>query len=566
MDPILALKNVTFKYFSQKSPTLFDINLSIYPGEKILIVGASGSGKTTLGNCLNGLIPFSYAGDLSGEIMIQGNANHQTLFERSKVVGTVLQDSDAQFVGIRTAEDIAFALENENVSLASMRQQVQQIAQRFDIDRFLHQRPQALSGGQKQRTSMAGILIHPIDILLFDEPLANLDPAAGKQAIEIIDELHHEGKTIIIIEHRLEDVLHRNVDRIVLMHQGRIVADLPPAELLRSTLLREYGLREPLYVSAMRYANVPLEDIKNLASIHQLKVQNPSRLQDWIRTQTVNVSTPSSITQLSLDNVSFSYDNNYFACNQLNFRVQQGEMVALVGKNGAGKTTVAKLICGFEEKYQGVIKIQGIDVRKDSIQERAQRVGYVMQNPNHMITKQFVKEELELGLHLRGLSQDEINDRVDSALRICGITRFKEWPISALSFGEKKRVTIASILVLEPSILIVDEPTAGQDYKHYSEIMEFLKDLNVSHQYTILMITHDMHLMLEYATRAIVLADGICIADTTPSEILTSSSITAAASLKETSLFDLANHIHVDPLQLVQVFLEYERRQRFATV
>ncbi len=566
MDPILELKNVTFKYFAQKSPTLYDINLTVYPGEKILIIGASGSGKTTLGNCLNGLIPFSYAGDLTGEIIIQGNKSHQNLFERSKVVGTVLQDSDAQFVGIRTAEDIAFALENENISLETMKEKVHQIADRFEISSFLHQRPQALSGGQKQRTSMAGILIHPIEILLFDEPLANLDPAAGKKAIEIIDELHKEGKTIIIIEHRLEDVLHRDVDRIVLMHQGKIIADLPPSEMLKSSLLKQYGLREPLYISALRYAKVPFNEIENIASVHTLTLKNANSLQTWIRNQPIEVLVPSDVVQLSLEDVTFSYDKSYYACNKLNFTVQQGEMVALVGKNGAGKTTVAKLICGFEEGYQGIIKIQGVDVRNDSIQERAQRVGYVMQNPNHMITRQFVKEELELGLHLRGMSQEDIDQRVNKALQVCGISRFKEWPISALSYGEKKRVTIASILVLEPSILIVDEPTAGQDYKHFSEIMEFLKELNLSHQYTILMITHDMHLMLEYATRAIVLADGNCIADASPSEILTSSSITQQASLKETSLFHLANSIQEDPLQLVRVFLEYERIHRHATI
>ncbi len=256
MEPIIEFKDFSFKYRAQVEPTLRDINLSIMPGEKVLIVGPSGSGKSTLAHCINGLVPFSYNGDITGSLRINGkNPADLGLFGLSKMVGTVLQDTDGQFIGLTVAEDIAFALENDMVSQGEMIERVNEVAEMVDVKKLLENAPRELSGGQKQRVSMGGVMVDDVEILLFDEPLANLDPATGKRAIDLIDKIQKKKKTtIVIIEHRLEDALYRDVDRIIVVGEGRIVADSAPDELLTTDILKEQGIREPLYVTAVKHA------------------------------------------------------------------------------------------------------------------------------------------------------------------------------------------------------------------------------------------------------------------------------------------------------------------------
>lgn len=561
--PIIEFTNFTFQYFSQAEPTLHDINLKISAGQKVLIVGPSGSGKSTLGHCLNGLIPFSYKGEIHGSLKINGQETSTLdIFKLSKTIGTVLQDSDAQFVGLTVGEDIAFALENDNIPTVEMHQRVHRVAQMVDMQNWLTSSPFELSGGQKQRTSLAGVMIDDVDILLFDEPLANLDPATGKTAIEIIDDIHKQSsKTILIIEHRLEDVLHRDVDRVIVINNGRIIADMDAHSLVASDVLIETGIREPLYVTALKYAGVKVTEALQAGHIETLKKElTQDALQNWYkRIQPAKyLNTNQSI--LKMENIFFSYDGMRPVLEDINIEVQEGEMVSIVGKNGAGKSTLSKLLCGFEKEDKGRILYQGEDIRNRSIKERAEIIGLVMQNPNQMISKPLIFDEVALGLRLRQVPEEEITTRVEKVLKVCGLAPFIEWPISALSYGQKKRVTIASILVLNPKILILDEPTAGQDFRHYTEIMEFLVDINKL-GVTIILITHDMHLMLEYTPRAIVLADGQKIADTTAAEVLTDAKVINEANLKETSLFALSQMADVeDGTQFVQSFIDYERR------
>lgn len=566
MNPIIEFKDFTFKYRAQMEPTLKNINLKIYPGEKILIVGPSGSGKSTLSNCINGLVPFSYKGDITGELRIKDQDPAALgIFGLSKIVGTVLQDTDGQFIGLTVAEDIAFALENNLIPQDVMKERVSQVAETVEITSLLQHAPSEMSGGQKQRVSMAGVMVGDEEILLFDEPLANLDPATGKRAIALIDQIKkQEQKTILIIEHRLEDALYRDMDRIILVADGQIQADMTPDELMCTDILETHGIREPLYVTALKHAGCTLQAKDRPGNIDTLDfTPYKEAVQNWF--SKVEIPTPNTSRKevLKVEHVDFSYKEGKPILSDIDFSIYQGEMVAIAGKNGAGKTTLSNLICGFIKPTAGNIYLNGEDIAPLSIKERGEKIGLVMQNPNQMISKTMIFEEVALGLTVRGVPQEEIERRVNDTLKICGLYPFRNWPISALSFGQKKRVTIASILVMEPEILILDEPTAGQDYKHYTEIMEFLKQIHEEKGITIIMITHDMHLMLEYTNRTIVIADGQMLSINTPAAILTDEALTEKAYLKKTSLYDMAIGCDIsDPPAFVDRFISYERGLR----
>lgn len=564
--PIISFRNFSFQYRAQKRPTLTDINLEIYPGERVLIAGPSGSGKSTLAGCINGLNPFSNPGACTGTLTVDGvDAPHSSIFELSAHVGTVLQDPDGQFIGLTVGEDIAFALENSCTPQDEMHAITRHAAELVGIENHLGYAPHELSGGQKQRVSLAGVMVDQVKILLFDEPLANLDPATGKQAIELIDEIQKKtDTTVLIIEHRLEDVLWRNVDRIVLVNGGTILADLRPDELLSGSLLAENGIREPLYVTALRYAGVELTPDKHPAHVDSLVLDDTDtqKLRDWFTARPRPAAPPEREPLLEVKGLSFGYQKGQQTLRDVSFSIGKGEMVSIVGRNGAGKSTLSKLICGFETPDAGEIFLNGKPLAEENIRRRAQHIGYVMQNPNQMISKTMIYEEVALGLQRSGLTEEQIREKVEATLRVCGLYPFRNWPISALSFGQKKRVTIASVLVLDPELILLDEPTAGQDFRHYTDIMEFLRGLN-ARGVTVVMITHDMHLMLEYTRRALVFCDGRLIADRTAAAVLCDPALVEQAALKETSLYTLANRCGIAPAQeFVERFIEQDREVR----
>ncbi|MDE7331017.1 MAG: ABC transporter ATP-binding protein [Lachnospiraceae bacterium] len=566
MEPIIEFKDFSFKYRAQAEPTLRDINLSVMPGEKVLIVGPSGSGKSTLAHCINGLVPFSYTGDITGSLKIGGkNPADLGLFGMSKIVGTVLQDTDGQFIGLTVAEDIAFALENDMVPQEEMFKKVDEVAEMVDVKQLLGHAPGEMSGGQKQRVSMAGVMVDDVDILLFDEPLANLDPATGKRAIAMIDQIQKNKKTtILIIEHRLEDALYRDVDRIVVVGEGRIVSDTTPDELLAGDILEKQGIREPLYITAIKHAGCVISPSDHPQHIETMNLESYKQpLKDWFASAEGKKPGKETASVLKVEDLYFSYVEGSPILQHIHFDIKKGEMVSIVGKNGAGKSTLSNLICGFYKPTKGKILLNGEDIAPLSIKERGEKIGLVMQSPNQMISKPMIFDEVALGLAVRGVPEEEIKERVYRTLKICGLYPFRNWPVSALSFGQKKRVSIASILVMNPEVLILDEPTAGQDYRHYTEIMEFLKEINETYGITIIMITHDMHLMLEYTDRAIVIADGHLIADDTPAKVLTNEVIADKAYLKKTSLYDLAVNCQIDnPSEFAERFITYEREHR----
>ena len=566
MEPIISFDHFGFQYTAQAEPTLYDISLDIRKGEKVLICGPSGCGKSTLAHCVNGLIPNSYPGKTTGTLTVGGrNAENLSLFDLSKVVGTVLQDSDGQFIGLTVAEDMAFALENDCMDQKDMKALVDRVAQLVGVSGVLGHAPYEISGGQKQRVALGGVMVSGVDVLLFDEPLANLDPAAGKKAVELIDEIQKRtGCAVIIIEHRLEDVLHCPVDRVVLMGEGRILFDGDPDSLLCSDLLQKSGIREPLYVTALKYAGVPLDRNQRLSYLPELRLteEDRRRVADWFFAQPEPEAEKTKKELLRAENIDFTYEGGHHALKGISASIAEGEMLSIVGTNGAGKSTFSKVLCGFEIPQKGTLTLSGEDLSAYSIKERADRIGYVMQNPNQMISKTGIFDEVALGLRNRGVPEEEVRPRVEKALKTCGLYPFRNWPVSALSYGQKKRVTIASILVLEPKIILLDEPTAGQDLYHYTQIMDFLADLNRSGT-TVVLITHDMHLMLEYTPRAIVFHDGHVIADTSAAEVLNSPEIVETAHLKETSLYHLAKNCGIaSPEEFTRRFIAADREVR----
>ena len=552
MDKYISFNQFTFQYDAQAEATLKDISFDIAKGEKVLILGPSGSGKSTLAQCLNGIIPNIHKGQAQGQVRIDGqDIFKQSIYDKSQLVSTVLQDPDGQFIGLTVAEDLAFALENDCADQSEMKDKVVLWAERLDLTSLLNHRPQDLSGGQKQRVSLAGVLIDESPILLFDEPLANLDPKSGQETIDLIDKIHKEvGATTIIIEHRLEDVLYRPVDRILLVDDGELLFNGSPDELLSSTLLLENGIREPLYVTVLRQLGFDTRSAQNLSKLDALDLSGLA-LPDRVLKDKKDSSSDSI---LKVERLSVSYGDNPAIIEDLSFSLKKGERLAIVGKNGAGKSTLAKALCGFVPS-QGKLTYKGQDISQDSIAERSERIGFVLQNPNQMISQTMIFDEVALGLRLRGIEEAEVEERVYEVLKTCGLYSFRKWPISALSFGQKKRVTIASILVLKPEIIILDEPTAGQDYKTYTDIMNFLDSLQ-KQGHTIVMITHDMQLMLEYSDRCLVVVEGKIIADDNPVTILNQKDLLESANLKQTSLYTLGQKLSSDPVEVTQYYIE----------
>ena len=552
MDKYISFNQFTFQYDAQAEATLKDISFDIAKGEKVLILGPSGSGKSTLAQCLNGIIPNIHKGQAKGQVRIDGqDIFKQSIYDKSQLVSTVLQDPDGQFIGLTVAEDLAFALENDCADQSEMKDKVALWAERLDLTSLLNHRPQDLSGGQKQRVSLAGVLIDESPILLFDEPLANLDPKSGQETIDLIDKIHKEvGATTIIIEHRLEDVLYRPVDRILLVNDGELLFNGSPDELLSSTLLLENGIREPLYVTVLRQLGFDTRSAQNLSQLDALDLSDLA-LPDRVLKDKKDSSSDSI---LKVERLSVSYGDNPAIIEDLSFSLKKGERLAIVGKNGAGKSTLAKALCGFVPS-QGKLTYKGQDISQDSIAERSERIGFVLQNPNQMISQTMIFDEVALGLRLRGIEEAEVEERVYEVLKTCGLYSFRKWPISALSFGQKKRVTIASILVLKPEIIILDEPTAGQDYKTYTDIMNFLDSLQ-KQGHTIVMITHDMQLMLEYSDRCLVVVEGKIIADDNPVTILNQKDLLESANLKQTSLYTLGQKLSSNPVEVTQYYIE----------
>lgn len=569
-NTVIKFSDFSFCYQNLAEPSLKNINLEIYAGEKILIAGRSGCGKSTLLHCINGIIPYANYGELSGslEIVRVNSQDEEGIFAHSRQIGTILQDQDSQFIGLSVAEDVAFTLENNALPRHEMQAIVSNALAQVAMSEFSALSPYELSGGQKQRVSLAGILASAPNILLFDEPLANLDPASSAHVVELVRELNYrEQKTIIIAEHRIEEVLEAKIDRMIVMDKGEIVADGTPCDILASGICEQIGLRIPLYTTAVKLAatksGLPAQIITNTSMLKQLSEDSLASLRQWANSLPLPASKepqPSNTTPaLSINNLSFAYLGQAKVLKELAFNLNHGEMVSILGNNGAGKSTLTYLINGTLKLQHGQILLNGSEINHWSIKQRGEKIALIMQNPNSMLVKALVRDEIILGLKSQNIPVAAIEVKLEQVLRTCGLWGYRNWPIAALSYGQKKRVTIAAMLALNPEILILDEPTAGQDLKIYHEFMGFIADL-AKQGIAILIITHDLYLAMEYTTRSIVLADGEKIADDTPARVFANPEVLQRANLKAISLSLLAQKLELDPATFIQQFIDYTQR------
>jgi energy-coupling factor transport system ATP-binding protein len=516
----LVIQDLSFRYRSRPEFALHEISFDLKPGEILLVAGASGSGKTTLARCINGLIPRSYKGQRSGNVLLHGKeVSKLDLVQVSQVVGTLLQDPERQIVASNVLGEIAFGPENLGLPREEINERIDEALQRLKLEHLRHRDTFALSGGEKQKVALAGVLAMRPSILLLDEPLASLDPASAYEALGIFRHLADEGTSILLVEHRVEDALQLNPDRLLYITSGQIgylgpVVNLPP-EIDH----REVKLPASWVIKRVRQIGVTAE--------------SPPPPKPVVDGQPL----------VSFENVSFAYGDGPRVLYDINLEIRRGDLIAILGPNGAGKSTLVKHTIGLLKPRQGRVLINGIDTRQTSVAQVARTVGYVFQSPTHMLFAPTVTEELEFGPSNLGFSKDEIDQNIREALITTNLTGMEDYPPLGLSFGQQKRTTIAAVLAMRSRILIMDEPTSGQDFANYTRFMNSLclagtggQSLLTANFDATLFITHDIDLAVTYANRVIVVGEGRIVADGPPPEVLCDINLLERFRLRTTSL------------------------------
>lgn len=501
----LSVENLSFRYRDRQDFSLREIDLGVSQGEMLLIAGASGSGKTTLIRCINGLIPRSYKGELIGRIVVQGQETEKLpLAHISQLVGTVLQDPERQILGTRVIGEVAFGLENLGLERTEIRQRVDEALEKLGIAHLRERETFSLSGGEKQKVALAGVLAMRPGILLLDEPLASLDPASAQETLTLVRRLANDGLTVLMVEHRVEDVLNIRPDRILFLEDGR---------------MRYLGSLEGLSkVVNYREIKMPVAMILERAAgdVQPASEGKPASV-EFLPAGKADLHQPAE-PLVRFEGVSFEYEAGTEVIHQVNLDIHRGEVIAILGPNGAGKTTLVKHAIGLLKPKGGRVLVKGVDTRQMSIAQVAQTLGYVFQSPSHMLFAPTVYEELAFGpTNLRHPPQ-QIEKEVKQALEIVHLAGREKDPPLALSFGQQKRVSIAAILAMQSAILVMDEPTAGQDYKNYMDFMDAI--LQLPSFEAILFITHDIDLAVIYASRVLLVNQGRLVADGPPAEVL----------------------------------------------
>ena len=513
----LIVENLTFRYRDRQAAAIKDLTFTANSGEILLVAGASGCGKTTLIRILNGLIPRSYKGELTGRALIFGEETIAwKLSQISQKVGTVLQDPERQILGTKVLNEVAFGLENLGMPRDEIIQRVQEALAFLRISDLQNRETFNLSGGEKQKVALAGVLAMRPSILLLDEPLASLDPASAHDTLDAVRALADQGMTVLMVEHRVEDVLRIRPERVMFMSEGQI---------------RYLGKMEGLSkVVNYREVKLPAEDIVERARNEPAPVEIKI-----LPGAAANGSQKEALVKF--EHVNFSYEADTDVLHGINLEIKRGDVIAVLGPNGAGKTTFVKHAIGLLKPKSGRVLVNGRDTKEASVAQIASTLGYVFQSPSHMLFAPTVREELAFGPSNLKHPKDQIEQEVKEALKIVNLSDKEQDPPLALSFGQQKRVSIAAILAMRSSILIMDEPTAGQDYQNYMNFMDSI--LQMPGFEAILFITHDVDLAVIYANRVLLIADGHLIADGSPQEVLSDFNRLEACRLVPSSLLAL---------------------------
>ncbi len=510
----IEVRDLTFKYMNKDKPALNRVSFHVKDGETILIVGRSGCGKSTLIKAINGLIPNRYEGKYEGEVKVMRmTVKGASLSRLSRLVGTVMQEVGKQLVLPNVEDDVAFGPCNLCIPKEEVRDRVEAALKHVNALHLRERDVNELSGGEKQRIAIAGVLAMDPPIILMDEPLANLDSEGVSLVQDHIRKMKDEGKTVVIAEHRTEEILDVGVDRILVMDEGRILRELESEEELKD------------------FADV----IKVPARLFFTK---PRKMGYEVRQ---SIGTENLAVAVRFENVSFSYDGKP-ALQGINLEIREGERIALLGNNGAGKSTLAKLMLGILKPTRGRVLVYGMDTREKEVYEIAPYVGLVFQDPFNMLFAKSVEEELSYGPKNLGVGKEEIMSRIEEVSAKCGIDHLLEYSPFAASHGEKKRICVGSVLTMRPKILILDEPTAGQDYASYTSFMDFIVRL-VGTIRTIVVITHDTDLAVEYTDRTIILSNGRVIADGPTRKVIACRKYLEMGKIRETSLVKVGREI-----------------------
>jgi len=511
---LLTIEDLNFRYLIREEPALKKINLSFASGEVALIAGASGCGKTTLIRCINGLIPHSYRGEKSGRIIALGkDLAPLKLAEISQMIGTVLQDPERQILGTKVVNEVAFGLENLGMNREEILDRVDESLSRLKISALRDRDTFSLSGGEKQKVALAGVLAMRPAILLLDEPLASLDPASAEETLSILRTLADEGMGILMVEHRVEDVLKINPEQVIYLSCGEVRYQGSAQGLDASINYRDVKLPAPMIVARVRQEKPTL----SFPDVHRKSVQHD--------------------TLVRFKNVGFYYEEGFPILHNVSLEIKRGDVIAVLGPNGAGKTTLVKHAIGLLKPRSGQVEIGERETSKMSVAEIAQTLGYVFQSPSHMLFAPTVREELSFGPQNLGHDKNSIVEEVKNAIEIVNLSGMEEIPPLSLSFGQQKRVSIAAVLAMRSRILVMDEPSAGQDYRNYIDFMDAIMQLpNFD---AILFITHDIDLAVIYANRILLVNDGRLVADGRPQEILKDYEHLQKNRLVPTSLLDI---------------------------
>ena len=506
---LIAVSALTFTYRRATTPAIADLSFSIFPGEIVLLAGPSGCGKSTVARCLNGLIPTTYTGTISGSITVNGQETSSlTLAEISTTVGTVLQDPERQIVASNVFEEVAFGLENQGLPVAEIRSRVEATLHELGMAHLAERETFTLSGGEKQKLAVAGVLVLEPQVLLLDEPLANLDPISAEETLLLCRQLAASGRSVVIIEHRVEEVLRIAPERVLLMDEGRIIYQGDGA-----------GLGE---VANPRAVKLPAEIA--IPRVAALGAVAPPRL-------------PAAPAQreplIELRKVEFSYGDRPIL-RSIDLTIHSGDRVALLGPNGTGKSTLVKHMLGLLRPQRGEVLLRSQPLRKLSVAQAAHQVGYVFQNPGHMLFAPSVREEMAFGPRNLGQSEAEISANTAEALALMNMADMLERPPLTLSFGQQRRLCIASVIAMRCAVMLMDEPTAGQDYRSYTQFMDGINQLSFFAAQVF--ITHDLDLALTYANRIVLLNDGRIVADGAPAAVLADDALLHSCRVLPTSL------------------------------